>query len=199
MLDTLAPEVGLPMGPVLANRGLLAPVVLSVMEGKSKTNATIRTTTAVTMLEGSVQANVLPQRARAVVNFRIAPGDTLDTVVEHVRSVVGPDLEVRLLEGGIGSNPSPVSPTSGVGWSAVQTATRQTYPSAVVSPYLTIGATDARHYTGLAENVYRFSPYHVVSSDLDRIHGVDERISVQNLGRSVAFFERFIRAANGGE
>lgn len=196
MMDTLAPEAGFPMGLVMANKDLLAPVVKAVMSGKPKTNATLRTTTAVTMLEGSVQANVLPQRARAVVNFRVAPGDSAETVLAHVRDAVGEGFEVNLL-GGIDSKPSPVSRTEGAAWLALQTAARQSFPEAVVSPYLTLGATDARHYTGLSEHVYRFSPYRVTGQDLDRIHGVDERISIENLARGTGFYIRFLRADAG--
>lgn len=192
MMDHLGPELSLPMGLVMGNRWLLGPVIERIMAGKPKTNATLRTTTAVTMLEGSIKDNVLPQSARAVVNFRIAPGDSVAGVLQHVRDTVGPQLQVTLLDG-IGSEPSPVSRIDGPPWHALATTVRQTWPDAVVAPYLVLGATDARHFADLSEAVYRFAPVRLTSEDLDGIHGTDEHISVQNLTDGTAFYVRLVR------
>ena len=66
-------------------------------------DAMLRTTTAVTIVEGGVKENVLPSRASAVVNFRILPGDTIDDVVEHVRRTI--DDERIELKAGVRSVP----------------------------------------------------------------------------------------------
>ena len=71
---------------VFANLWLFAPLVEREMAKIPQTNAGIRTTTAPTIFAAGVKDNVLPATARAVVNFRILPGDTVDTVVEHVRA-----------------------------------------------------------------------------------------------------------------
>ena len=57
-------------------RDLLEPLLLRALSGSPRSNATIRTTTAVTMVQGGVKENALPASARALVNFRILPGDT---------------------------------------------------------------------------------------------------------------------------
>jgi carboxypeptidase PM20D1 len=53
---------------------------------------------------------------------------------------------------------------------------------------LVVGATDARHYARLSDHVYRFVPMRLRPEDLPRIHGVDERISVENLAELVRFY-----------
>jgi carboxypeptidase PM20D1 len=72
----------------LANLWLFRPLVLGRLEDMPDTNALVRTTTAPTMLEGSIKENVLPVRPRAVVNFRIRPGETIASVTEHVRRTI---------------------------------------------------------------------------------------------------------------
>ena len=197
MLDHVGPELGFGMRLVMANRWLLGPVVEATMSGKPSTNATLRTTTAVTMAQASPQDNVLPQEAVGVVNFRIAPGDTTASVLAHVQSVVPPGVEVARYEGSIASDPSPISRTDGEAWEALARSIRQSFPGAVVAPYLTSGATDARHLTGLSERVWRFSPMQLDSADLKRIHGIDERLSVDNVERMVGFYVRFLTQAAG--
>jgi len=197
MLDAAAPEMDFGLRLVMSNRWLFRPVVQSKMEAKRSTNATLRTTTAVTMAKGSPQDNVLPQEAVGVVNFRIAPGDTTSSVLDHVRSVVSDDVEVSLYAEGIASDPSPISRTDGPAWRALGASVRQTWPTAVVTPYLTIGATDARHLTGRSEHVWRFSPVTATSEDLATIHGIDERIRVRDIESMVAFYIRFLRQTSG--
>ena len=81
---------------LFANRWLFDPLIERQLAESPTTDATLRTTTAVTMLEGSPKDNVLPARARAVVNFRILPGDSVSGVLEHVRRVIDdPRVEIR--------------------------------------------------------------------------------------------------------
>jgi carboxypeptidase PM20D1 len=61
-----------------------------------------------------------------------------------------------------------------------------------VAPYLVLGATDARHYRDLSENVYRFLPITLTSEDLARMHGTDERISVSDYEKAIRFYRQLI-------
>src|SRR5690606_7030667 len=83
-LDWLAPELPLWMRVPLANADWLAPLAAPWVADSPALTAVLRTTTAVTMLEGSPKANVLPAEARAIVNFRSMPGETGETVRDHV-------------------------------------------------------------------------------------------------------------------
>src|SRR5262249_10494336 len=69
LFDTVAPEMPFTKRVVLSNLWLLSPIVKVGFAANPATDALLRTTTAPTMLEGSVKDNVLPKRARAVVNF----------------------------------------------------------------------------------------------------------------------------------
>lgn len=192
--DFLGPEM--PFGPRLAvaNRWLLGGVLLGRLTAGERTGALVRTTTAVTMLEGSVAENVLPTQAAAVVNFRILPGETVETVLSHVRSVVrDPRVSIEVLDGA--SGPSVVSSIDASSFTALQQSIREVFPDAVVAPSLVVGMTDSRHYGALSERIYRFLPMRLGPDDLERLHGTDERIAVDNYAESIRFYVRVIENA----
>lgn len=196
LFDTLAPEMPFGNKLILSNLWLLSPVAKMVLSGNPATNALLRTTTAPTMLEGSVKENVLPARARAVVNFRILPGDTIQSVVDHVKRAVADErVQVTPREGNM-QEPSPVSPADGPGFRSIERTIRQVFPGAVVAPSLVLGATDSRHYQKLADGVYRFSPLRMGDTDRPRFHGVNERISTKNFAECVRFYAQLIKNAD---
>ena len=120
----------------------------------------VRTTTAPTMIQAGVKENVLPIEARAVVNFRILPGETRETVTAHVREIVS-DSRVEIGPATpFSTDPSPVSDPEGPGFRLVAAAARQATrdPGLLVAPYLVVGGTDSRYYADRAESVLRFVP-----------------------------------------
>lgn len=193
MFETLAPHFSFPKQLVFANLWLLEPLLLGRLTQKKTTNAAVRTTTAVTMIEGGVQDNVLPTKASAKVNFRLTPDTTISEVKEHVRSVTGDDIEVKALDEDFHTPPPPVSDTDTESFRAISKATRKVFgPEMLVAPALTLATTDSRYYAHIAPNVYRFVPLVLEPGDPARIHGVDERISVDNYRNVVRFYIQLI-------
>lgn len=184
---------------VFANLWLLGGVVKKKLAASRTTNAMSRTTTAITMIAGGVKENILPGKAEAVINFRIYPGDSIASVCEHVRSVVDDD-RVRLepLEHAHWE-PSPVSPSDDEIFASMSTAIQQVYPQAAVTPYLVMGATDSRYFVKCTERVYRFSPFLLDQSDLGLVHGTNECLAVESLGKAVQFFDRVIQTWAAGK
>ena len=167
-------------------------------------NASIRTTTAPTIIKGGVKDNVLPAKAEAVVNFRLLPGDDLKGVYEMVQARIGdPRVQIipfegETLEGPSGWEPSPVADTESIYFEGISELIKAAFPDALVSPFLVLGGTDARHYAAVTDNAYRFSPVQMTQADLQRVHGVDERLSIENCERMVAFYIAFIEEFAGG-
>jgi carboxypeptidase PM20D1 len=196
LFEAVAPEMPFGMRLLFANRWLFGPLIERQLSANPSTDAAIRTTTAVTIVEGGTRDNVLPRRARAVVNFRILPGDTVAGVRQHVQEVVDdPAVTVTVLD--TAGEPSPVAPTDSGAWRSLERTIRQTFPDTVVAPYLVTGGTDARHFAALTPNVYRFTPTRLTLPDLTRIHGTDERIAVSNYGELVRFYAQLVRNAAG--
>jgi carboxypeptidase PM20D1 len=184
-------------GRLLRHARRFRRVVEPRLEESPQTNALIRTTAAATMIEGGVKPNVLPQRARAVVNFRVLPGDSIEEVVEHVRAVAGEGVEVRLLEGGFTADPSPISDSSSASFRLIADTVAEVFPGALVAPWILMGATDSRHFLPIADGVFRFGPFRLTPEDMTRIHGTDERIRIADAAAAVTFYERLIRRACG--
>lgn len=199
---TLAPEMDFDKRLVLANLWLFEPLVIRDLATQAATDALIRTTVAPTMLAGSVKDNVLPARASAVVNLRLHPRDTAEEVIAHVeRAIADPRIEV-VRYGDFGSEASPVSPTEGAAYALIRDTFQRLEPGAPVAPSLVLGGTDARHYTGLTPHVYRFVPYTVGPRDLERVHGTDERLAIDDYHRMIRFYRSLMEggaAADGEE
>ncbi len=190
----LAPQVGFGRRLALANLWLIGAVIPLVSPDVPILDAMIRTTTAVTMVEGGVKSNVLPRQAEAIVNFRILPGDSMESVLAHVRrSIEDERVSVDVSDEGFADEPSPVSPDESPAFRGIARAVAAVYPDAVSAPYLVVGGTDARHYTRLGDAVYRLLPFRVGEEALRLAHGTDERISVENLGRGVRFYRELLK------
>ncbi|UCC82539.1 MAG: M20 family peptidase, partial [Gemmatimonadota bacterium] len=186
MFDFLGPEMSFGQRLFVANRWLFGPLIERQFGASREGAAMLRTTTAATIFQAGVKYTVLPASARAVVNFRVMPGDSKDSVVEHVRRTVDDSrVEVKLL--GDFTEPSPVSDVESDAFARLQRTIGQVFPHAIVAPYLAVVGTDSRYYVELSRNVYRFGPLEVGSEDLRRIHGTDERVSVAGLADMVRF------------
>jgi len=188
MLDAVAPEMDRMPRVLLANRDILAPVLLHKFSQTPTLNALTRSTTAVTVFQSGQHEGSLPGHAEALVNFRLLPGDSPEFVLEHARDAVDDvRVECELRKGAPSIPPSLISDHRSPDFLTLQRVIRQVFPGVVVAPGLAVVATDSRHYEAVADNIYRFLPVQLQVEDLQRIHGIDERISVENYRQMVQF------------
>lgn len=179
-----------------ANLWLLKKYFLKTLEQKSFTNALIRTTTAPTIFHAGVKSNVLPKQAKATINFRIAPGETTDSVVNHVRQTIA-DPKVKLTTA-YAWNPSSVSSTNSPGYRVLSAAIYKTLgKDIIISPWILVGGSDSRHFIQVSDNVLRFVPYHLDVTDLKRFHGTNERLPAKSFLEIVRFYHFFFQVMGG--
>jgi carboxypeptidase PM20D1 len=196
LFDAIAPEATFGLRLVISNLWLFEPIAIRVLDSKPEIAALLRTTTAPTILEAGMKENVIPGRARAVVNFRILPGESIESVLEHVRATVADDrVHVSALPKR--REPSPTSPTRSESYPLLARTIREVFPGTVVAPFLMLGGSDARHFASTSEDVYRFTPLLLSETDIAGIHGTDERVSTQALTKAVRFYVRLLRNAAG--
>jgi len=194
MFDTLAPEMGLLQRVALSNLWLSGPVLERMLARGPATNALLRTTAAPTVFHAGNKDNVLPGGAEAVVNFRLLPGDTSEDVFVHVKRVIA-DERIQVTVTGAVSPASPISSADAAGYAHIAQSVREVFPGSVVAPGLMLGGTDARHFQGIARDIYRFTPVRARPEDLARFHGSNERIALSNLAEMIRFYHRLVQRA----
>lgn len=195
LLEQLAPEMALVPRVAAANLWLFRPLVLRWLSW-STAFPLVRTTTATTVFRAGHRENVLPAEARALVNFRLLPGDSPERVIEHVHASANDSaiqVDVHSTRG-VESYfpPAPESSHLGPSFEAVRRSVSETFPAAVTVPALNVGATDSRHFLPLTDQIFRFAPLRVSREDLARLHGIDERISLSNYQECIQFYYRLL-------
>ncbi|MBQ3149746.1 MAG: M20/M25/M40 family metallo-hydrolase [Clostridia bacterium] len=191
LFNKVGKNVSYPAKLVTCNLPMLMPAVKQILKYIPAAASMIRTTTAVTMAQGSPAANVLPQTPTITVNFRQMPGTTTEDVINHIKKVVRyKDINIRVLRT---KEASKFSPTDSRAFKVIEEICMQNNPDSVVAPYLVMGGTDACFYEPICDNIYRFAPFIVDLSLLLRTHGTNEKIPISALGEGVKFFKTYVR------
>lgn len=189
------PFMGVAQRAAIANQWLFEDLIISQFANAPQSNAMVRTTLAPTVLRAGVKDNVLPARARALVNARLLPGDSPADVVDHVRRVIDdPRVTIEVVESL--EAPGVASVDTG-GFRRIAGVVRGAFPDVVVAPSLLVATTDSRHYSGVVRNIYRFRPNRMDAERLDTVHGQNERVSVENVAQTAAFYRALLAAAAG--
>ena len=175
----------------MSNLWLLSPLVKSVMLQSKDDAAGIRTTTAATMVSGSPKSNILPTRATAVINFRILPGETAESVEARVIQLI--DDERVEVTSEYGSDPSPVSPVDSRGFQLIAKTIRGMDEDILVAPYMVRGGTDAKYFYSVSPNVYRFMMLRADPGTLGYVHGIDERVAKKSYLEAIRFYYHLVR------
>ena len=166
--------------------------LLDLMARKSggEMNALLRTTAAFTQMQGSSARNVIPPEATMVANMRLNPSDSVASALDYLKKTVANDaVEITALES---FEPSPVSETGCEAWDKVAASVAETWRGCVVAPYLMVQCSDSRHYGPISNHVYRFSAMDLTAGERSTIHGNNERIRVETVGKAVEFYIRLL-------
>jgi carboxypeptidase PM20D1 len=195
--EPLMPDLPFRYRMALSNLWLFGGVIEERLGYIPHTNAALRTTIAPTIFHAGIKENVLPQTASATINFRIHPNDNIREVLYYVQNTIDNELiDVRVLDGA--REPSPVTTTSSEAYQLMKHTIYEVFPGIPVAPAMFLAATDARHFTKVTDHLLRFRPIRARPDDRGRIHGTDERISVENYGEMISFYVRFIENATSG-
>lgn len=191
MLKGIASKTGFAFRFVLGNMWLFRPIVKKILESNGETAAMIRTTTALTMLSGANQINIIPPTASAGYSVRIAPGDTVEGVVEHIRNAAGENAEITVDYQFV---PSPVSDFKGDAFIFISETVSKVYPNVTSVPYIMNGGTDSKHFARICPNVYRFAGIRFTDENRAGMHGNNESLSVENYYKGIDFYIELIRS-----
>lgn len=190
MLKNICTEMGFAVRIAVQNMWLFKPILIKVLSASPMTNAMIRTTIATTMASASDAPNVLPQNASFVLNARLLPGDTSDDLIQHLKRITkkyNANIEKIQVE-----EPSKISPIDTIGYKTLKETIKSVFSDSIVTPYLVMGGTDSRKYEVVCDNIYRFTPCQISSSEQNTMHSTNESISIENYNKMLKFYECLI-------
>jgi carboxypeptidase PM20D1 len=175
---------------------MLGPLFFRALAADPNICALLHTTVAMTQLAGSAADNVMPSEVRAVINLRLLQPWTVERATGFIKKAIN-DERVKVEVHGMGTNPVPANPEhtrqGGPGWKEMTAALEAVYPGIPPLVFMMVATTDSRHYQDLADGIFRFNPQLLDPGELSRMHGHDERISVDNLRRSLDFYTCLFR------
>jgi carboxypeptidase PM20D1 len=176
-----------------ANVWLFGPLLKRWLVPIPEMNASMRTTTALTIINGGVEDNTIPAEAKAFVNFRLLPGDTIADVLGHVKKVIKDErVHFKPVEGKF-NEALPISPVKGPAYESLETVVRQVFGNPPVAPFVMLGGTDCQHFVPVCDNIYRFTSLVMNESFRGLEHGIDERIPIEGMGKMVLFYAQLMQ------
>ena len=192
MFETLAPYASFPLRYVLGNLWLFRPVLLKALPLVSaQAGAMLRTTVAFTMAKGSDAFNVMPQEASIGANVRFIPHQGMEESLALLRKKAKKySLDMEVFHA---SDVSAATDIRSDAFRLVMDTVAQVFPGCPASPYVMTGATDARFYQEICENIVRFAPVVYGPEQMKGMHGLNENIGYACLPGAVAFYTALIR------
>lgn len=193
MFKALIPYMKQPAKFFYTFRHLFKPILLLSLVKNPRTAAALRTTSVMTMASGSPAPNVLAQVAKININCRIIPGDSIEKTIHRIETRVGPNIKVKAKNG---NEPTDICRSDIPQFEIVSKALKSVYPELkVVAPYLMVAATDCRVYHGMADAVYRISPFISSKEDRNTVHADNERISIDSFYKGIELFKQILKEA----
>ncbi len=197
MLNATAPEQSFMGRMAVSNLWLFGPLVTKKMKQTQGGRAMLGTTIAPTIINAGFKENALPREATAYVNFRIHDRDSVESVIAHVRKAID-DPEITIsIAGGVGTEPSPVSQIGTGPYVWLADVVADVFPGTIIAPNVVLGGTDSRYFAIVTDDIYRFAPYTFDASDFSRIHGLNERMGVEDFARGVQAYYLMLERAGG--
>ena len=176
-----------------ANIWLFGPLLKRWLVPHPEMNASMRTTTALTIINGGVEDNTIPADAKAIVNFRLLPGDSIADVLWHAKKVIKDErVHIRPVEGKF-NEALPISPTKGPAYQGLSKVVQQVFGNYPVAPFVMLGGTDCQHFVPVCDHIYRFTSLVMDESFRGLEHGIDERIPVEGMAKMVKFYAQLMQ------
>lgn len=155
------------------------------------TNALFRDTTSINMISGGYQINVIPEKAEAYIDCRLLPDTDADEFRRWLKETIADDrIKIEMVSE---SRPSGIAPIDNPFFKVIESTVNKYVPGAGLFPLLMAGATDGRYWRERGYPAYGFAPAVLERADVARVHGIDERISLENLRLGVLMTMEIIK------
>ncbi len=193
MLRRFSPHVPEPLKSVLANIKILKPLIKKVMESNSDTAAMIRSSISIINIYAADANRAVPTQATATLRVRIAPHDSFDDILEHIKRTVGEHIDVEVVGR---SDPPRLSELGTDSFAYIEKTINKVFPEVGVAPFILDAATDGRHFSAISGEVYRFAPFAVDDDRFNAVHNANERMPVEDYLKMIEFYTEFFKGLN---
>ncbi len=149
-------------------------------------NSMLRDTISPTMLQAGIRQNVIPPDARAVLNIRLLPGNTVSPLLAKLQTLVN-DPEIQFEVQPNAGETAPSSSVTSDFYNMISQVAKQQFPGAVVVPEMSTGATDSVPLRLRNVQAYGLLPFPMSESDRVRMHSDDERLPVDSFRKGIDF------------
>ena len=192
LLNVMGKNASFGLKIIFANMWLFKGLVKKLFTVvSSDTRALLTSTFAFTTINGGNQINIIPNHVEAGVNCRLAPFNTVEEVIEHVRKVIN-DPEIKITYESTNKIYDECSFNT-PGYEIIKETIIETYNGTVVSPFIMLGGTDGRHYNEISDCVIRFTPMKLTNEDRKGVHGLNEKVKVETLEKCLEFYKRLLQ------
>lgn len=190
MLGSFAPYVSSPLNKILENVGMFKPILKKVMQTNADTAAMIRSVFILSGIDAAPVNGVSPETAAAFFKIRIAPHDSFDGIMQHIKAVVGDDIEVTTESV---SPAPPISDHNTKSFSYIKDTVKKVFPDVGVSPFILNAGTDSRHFASICSEIYRFGAFRLDDDLFSTVHSANERIPVKDYLKCIDFYTELIK------
>lgn len=154
-------------------------------------NSMMRDSIAPTILQAGVRSNVIPSEARANLNIRLLPGDTISALMNELTKLVDDPLVSFEVQADAGL----AAPNSSIETDFYATITKvcaREFGGAPVLPFMSTGATDSAQLRLHSVQAYGLRPFPLTDEDDRRMHGDDERLPLTAFAKGVDLMTRIV-------
>jgi len=187
----LLPEIKRFLRNILSSKGfifsLFAPLLInsfvlnlfrSKLKSAKKINAVLRNTISITNLKAGYKENVIPSESEAILDCRLLPGQSIQKFIDELKTIIhDQDIEIEIIQQHEPSYSSPDTPML----EKLKEIVLKNNPGVLFNPYIAPGFTDSRFFREKGAIAYGLMPCLFTQEEIDTIHGVNERISLQCL------------------
>lgn len=190
MLQSFAPYVSGPLNKVFENVAYLKPIIKKAMESNADTAAMIRSAIIINGYEATPVNGATPEIATATVKVRIAPQDTLDEIIAHIKKVIGKDITVEVTDK---SEPPRISDFKTEAFDYIKETVKKVFPDVGVSPFILNAGTDSRHFAKICDKIYRFGAFRLDDDLFATVHSANERMPIKDYMKMVEFYTELMK------
>ena len=152
--------------------------------------AMLRNTFSLNRMSAGNKINVIPSTAVAEFDIRLLPGSEPDAVIADLKKMLADEnIGVKAVKKARASE----SPRNTEDFSIIKQVHLEHYPNALAVPSLMFAATDSRFFRSMGIPSYGVCPMLVSMEEIKRVHGIDERISVENMIKGTQVFTDIVK------